>query len=129
MVMYRAEKVKRIGKMVKEPTIIGHDSGDILVISWGSTFGAVFSAVRQLQQESHNISMLHLRWLNPLPEILGHVIKNFKQVVVPELNTGQLLKLIRSEYLVDAVGINKIQGMPFTVKELYHSLSKTIGEL
>jgi 2-oxoglutarate ferredoxin oxidoreductase subunit alpha len=129
MVMYRAEKVKRIGKMVKEPTIIGHDSGDILVISWGSTFGAVFSAVRQLQQESHNISMLHLRWLNPLPEILGHVIKNFKQVVVPELNTGQLLKLIRSEYLVDAVGINKIQGMPFTVKELYRSLSKTIGEL
>lgn len=129
MVMYRAEKVKRVGKFVMEPNIIGPDSGDVLVVSWGSTYGAVYSAVKQLQKEGQNVSMLHLRWINPLPEILGQAVKNFKRVVVPELNTGQLLKIIRSEYLVDAVGINKIQGMPFTVKELLGSLTKIIGEI
>jgi 2-oxoglutarate ferredoxin oxidoreductase subunit alpha len=129
MVMYRAEKVKRVGKFVTEPNIIGPDSGDVLVVSWGSTYGAVYSAVKQLQKEGQNVSMLHLRWINPLPEILGQTVKNFKRVVVPELNTGQLLKIIRSEYLVDAVGINKIQGMPFTVKELLGSLTKIIGEI
>ena len=129
MVTLRAEKVKRVGKFVKEPEIFGRESGDVLVVSWGSTYGAVYSAVKQLQKEGQNVSMLHLRWINPLPEILGQAVKNFKRVVVPELNTGQLLKIIRSEYLVDAVGINKIQGMPFTVKELLGSLTKIIGEI
>ena len=127
MVQYRADKVQRIADVVDEPKLLGDESGDVLIVSWGSTYGAVFTAFNQLQDAGHRVSLLHLRWVNPLPKSLETHLRNFKKVVVPELNAGQLLALIRSKYLVDAIGINKIKGSPFTVRELKTAILKQIG--
>lgn len=127
MVQYRADKVQRVADIVDEPKLLGDENGDVLVVSWGSTYGAVFTAFNQLRDAGHRVSMLHLRWVNPLPKSLETHLRNFKKVVVPELNAGQLLSLIRSKYLVDAIGINKIKGSPFTVRELKTAILKQIG--
>ncbi len=127
MVQYRADKVQRVADFVDEPKLLGDENGDVLIVSWGSTYGAVFTAFNQLRDAGHRVSMLHLRWVNPLPKSLETHLRNFKKVVVPELNAGQLLSLIRSKYLVDAIGINKIKGSPFTVRELKTAILKQIG--
>jgi len=118
MVRIRAEKVARIAQDYPPTHVNGEPSGDVLVVGWGSSFGAITQAVDQLRAKGRSISSVHLRYLNPLPTDLGEIIKRFKKVIVPELNLGQLSKILRSEYLVDAKGINKIQGKPFKVSEL-----------
>ena len=118
MVRLRAEKVARVAQDYAPLQVDGEPSGEILVVGWGSTKGAITAAVQELRGKGRRISHLHLRNLNPLPRDLGDVLKRFEKVVVPELNMGQLLQLLRANYLVDAKGINKIQGKPFTVSEL-----------
>ncbi len=127
MVQLRAEKVKRVGQYVQEPQLVGPPEGEVLVVSWGSTYGAVLTAVKKLQQNGHKVSFYHLRWIHPLPTGLAAHLPKFNKILVPELNTGQLRLLLRSEYLVDAVGYNKVKGMPITVQELTEEILNLIG--
>jgi 2-oxoglutarate ferredoxin oxidoreductase subunit alpha len=118
MVRTRAEKVARIAQEIPPTQVHGGDEGDVLVVGWGGTHGAIFTAVSHLRAQGKAVSSVHLRYLNPLPPDLGAVLKRFKTVVVPELNLGQLVKVLRSTYLVDAQSITKVQGKPFKVSEL-----------
>lgn len=118
MVRVRAEKVERVAQDYAPLTVDGERTGDILVVGWGSTKGAITGAVEALRAKGRNISHLHLRNLNPLPRDLGDILVGFQTVVVPELNLGQLVQLLRAKYLVDAKPINKVQGKPFQVAEL-----------
>lgn len=114
----RAEKVARIADELPPTPIHGEPSGELLVIGWGGTYGVLRNAVENMRNEGFSVSHVHLRYLNPLPNDLGDILKRFDKVVVPELNLGQLLKLIREKYLIDAEGLNKIQGQPFHVYEV-----------
>ena len=118
----RAKKVAGIANFIPEQTIEGPDSGDLLVISWGGTYGAVRTAVRQCIAQGHKVAHAHLRYLNPFPKNLGDLISRYEKVLVPELNCGQLRFVLRGTYLVDAVGYNKIQGKPFLVSELVEQI-------
>lgn len=118
MVRLRAEKVARIAQDIPPTKVHGGDEGDVLVVGWGGTHGAIYTAVSHLRAQGKAVSSVHLRHLNPLPPDLGTILKRFKTVVVPELNLGQLQKILRSTYLVDAKSINKMQGKPFKVSEL-----------
>ncbi len=114
----RAEKVARIVQDVPPVEVDGPDRGDVLVVGWGSTAGAIASAVEDLRADGHSVSFAHLRWLNPLPANLGDVLRRFRRVLVPELNAGQLALLLRAKYLVDAESLTKVQGQPFKVSEI-----------
>jgi 2-oxoglutarate ferredoxin oxidoreductase subunit alpha len=128
MVRLRAEKIQRIGNFVEQPDIYGDPEGDVLIISWGSTYGTVLTTTERLRNEGKRISFYHLRWINPLPQKLDEYIKQFKKVLIPEINMGQLRQLIRSTYLVDAVGFNKVKGQPISVSELKAVINKMIEE-
>lgn len=123
----RAEKIQRIGHDAGELYVSGPKTGDVLVLGWGSTFGAITKAVNTMRERGHAVSHCHLRWLNPMHEDLGALLKGFKRVIVPEMNLGQLVKVIRSEYLVDAKAVTKVQGKPFTVSELCGHIEKALG--
>jgi len=128
MVRLRAEKIQRIANDIPELVVNGDDSGKVLVIGWGSTQGAINSAIESLQSRKLPVSSVHLRYLNPMPRNLGDIIRRFDHVLVPELNLGQLLLLIRARYLVDAVGLDKVQGKPFRVAEIVNAVEGLLGE-
>jgi len=94
------------------------------VLGWGSTYGAIKSAALQLQSEGHEVSHAHLRYVRPFPKNLGTILKNFEHVIVPEINNGQLVKIIRDEFFVDAKPYNKIMGIPITKTELLDVIKK-----
>jgi 2-oxoglutarate ferredoxin oxidoreductase subunit alpha len=127
MVRIRAEKVARVAQDFPALKVNGDPSGETLVVGWGSTYGAITQAVAQLRGKGRSVSSVHLRHLNPLPRDLGQILARFKRVLVPELNLGQLLKVLRAEYLVDARGINKVQGKPFKVSELVSQIEEHLG--
>jgi len=129
MMRTRAEKVQRIADFVEDPGIFGEEKGDILVVSWGSTFGTVRAVVEKLQHDGKKVSNFHLRWINPLPKSLGKYLKNFKYILVPEINLGQLVKIIRSEYLVDAQGYNVVRGLPLRTRDLKTKLEDILKGL
>jgi 2-oxoglutarate/2-oxoacid ferredoxin oxidoreductase subunit alpha len=114
----RAAKVAGIAKSLPPLDVIGERSGKLLVIGWGGTYGAITTAVETLRNEGHPVSSVHLRHINPLPPDLGEIIKGFDQVLVPELNLGQLSLVIRSQFLVDAQSMTKVKGRPFKVSEI-----------
>ncbi len=118
MVEIRAEKVKKIVNEIPPTNIYGAQEGELLILGWGGTFGAIRTVVENKYADGKAIGHVHLRFLNPFPSDLGDVLKRYKTVLIPELNTGHLRQLIRSEFLIDAVGLNKIQGQPFHVFEL-----------
>src|SRR5258708_38582532 len=117
MVRIGAAKVADRGQDIPDIEPGGDTAGDLLIIAWGSTHGAITAAVNAQRAEGRKIGHVHLRHLNPLPANLGDVIGRYKKVLVPELNMGQLLWVLRAKYLVDAVGLNKIQGRPFKQSE------------
>ena len=127
MVELRQEKINRIQHDIPPLEVFGEDHGDMLVVSWGGTYGACRSAVETLNEEGKKASHVHLRWINPLPKDLGEIIIGFKNVLVPEINLGQLLRLIRSEYLVDAQGLNLVRGRPIGASTIVETVKKTIG--
>jgi 2-oxoglutarate ferredoxin oxidoreductase subunit alpha len=127
MVRIRAAKVEAIRQDIPDVTPAGDPEGDLLLVSWGSTFGSVTLAVKEQREKGRKIGHLHLRHLNPLPGNVGEVLKRYKKVLVPELNMGQLLLLLRAKYLVDAVGLNKIQGRPFKQNELEQKIEEMLG--
>jgi 2-oxoglutarate ferredoxin oxidoreductase subunit alpha len=114
----RREKIERLASRIPPVEVEGPTSGDLLLLGWGGTYGAITTAGRNLRKAGLKVSCAHLRYLNPFPANLGEVLKGFKHVVIPELNTGQLRLLVRAKYLVDARGLNKIQGQPFLVEEI-----------
>jgi 2-oxoglutarate/2-oxoacid ferredoxin oxidoreductase subunit alpha len=118
MVHIRAQKVANIAKVIPPQEVFGPAKGEMLVISWGGTYGACHTAVDEAIKAGRKVAHCHLRHLNPFPANLGDIISNYESVLVPELNMGQLIQLIRHKYLVDAIGFNKVKGKPFSVGEL-----------
>ena len=103
------------------------NSGNLLVVSWGGTFGAVRSAVEKAQSQGISVSQIHLRYINPFPENLGELMLKFQQILVPELNSGQLSILLRNKYLIDSVGLNKVEGQPFTTDDILNKIIEMAG--
>ncbi|HVO25528.1 MAG TPA: 2-oxoacid:acceptor oxidoreductase subunit alpha [Candidatus Margulisiibacteriota bacterium] len=126
MVRVRARKVAGIAAEIPPTEIYGPPQGDVLVVGWGSTYGAITAAVQDLQRQGKPVSHVHLRYLNPLPGDLGDILRRFKKILVPEMNLGQLVKVLRAEYLVDAIGLNKIQGLPFKVSEITNRINRML---
>jgi 2-oxoglutarate ferredoxin oxidoreductase subunit alpha len=128
MVRIRAAKVAAIAQEIPRQQPAGDPEGDLLILAWGSTHGSITAAVRAQRGKGRRIGHLHLRYLNPLPRDLGDIIKRYKHVLVPELNMGQLLWVIRAKFLVDAVGLNKIQGRPFKQAEVEQMIEEVLGQ-
>jgi len=126
MVRLRAEKVERIANDIPPAKVEGEDTGDLLIIGWGSTYGAIKTAAINLRARGVHVSHLHLRHLNPMPKNVGEILSRFKIVLVPELNLGQLIKVLRSTYLVPAVGLNKVQGLSFKASEIEHKVKELL---
>jgi 2-oxoglutarate/2-oxoacid ferredoxin oxidoreductase subunit alpha len=129
MVKIRQEKVDKIADYIPEQKMdSGAEKGKLLVIGWGSTYGSIKSACAQLQAEGLSVSHAHIRYVRPFPKNLGDIIKNFDKVLIPELNNGQLVKIIRDVYMVDAKGYNKIMGIPFTKTELIDEMKEMLKD-
>ena len=124
----RAWKVSNIANDIDKLEIHGDESADTLVLGWGSTYGGITQAVNRLNEKGVKVASAHFVHLNPFPDNTLEVISKFKQVIIPELNTGQLLKLVREAFLVDARGINKVAGEPFTAQELTDKIEEIINE-
>lgn len=128
MVKIRQEKVDKIAEYIPEQKLdSGSEKGKILVLGWGSTYGAIKSAVSDIQAKGHAVSHAHLRYVRPFPKNLGEILKNFETVLIPEINNGQLIKIIRDVYFVDAKGYNKIMGVPITKTELVMKLEEMLS--
>jgi 2-oxoglutarate ferredoxin oxidoreductase subunit alpha len=127
MVRTRAQKIANIANEIPELPVNGPAEGDLLVIGWGGTYGAIMSAVGRCQRKGLKVASAHLRYLNPMPKNTGEILKRYKKVLVPELNCGQLLLLLRGKFLVDAVGLNKVQGRPFLVSEIEHKIEQMLS--
>jgi 2-oxoglutarate ferredoxin oxidoreductase subunit alpha len=127
MTKTRAAKIAGIANRLPEQQVdVGDETGDVLVVGWGSTYGAITQAVRQARTAGKSVSQVHLRHLVPFPRKLDVLLRGFKRVIVPEMNNGMLSKMLRSEYLVDAIGINKISGQPFKVAEIEAAIESAL---
>jgi 2-oxoglutarate ferredoxin oxidoreductase subunit alpha len=126
MTMVRRQKVENIAQAIPEQTVLGPATGDLLVVSWGGTYGAVRSAVERCQAQGRSVAHCHLRYLNPFPRNLGEILKRYRKVLVPELNAGQMQFLLRAKYLVDAQAFNKVKGKPFLVSELVERIEQLL---
>jgi len=127
MVKIRQEKIDKIAEYIPEQKIDnGPEKGKLLIIGWGSTYGAIKSAVVELLALGHSVAHAHLRYVRPFPKNLGDIIKNYEKVLIPEINNGQLIKIIRDVYFVDAKGYNKIMGVPITKTELVEEIKKYV---
>ncbi len=132
MVNIRQEKVERVAEFIPDVKVFNNDDGDadVLLIGWGSTYGAIREAAKELRQRGQKVANIHLRHLHPFPKNLGGILEGFrdKMVIVAELNKGQLRQLIRAKYLVDARGLNKVQGRPFTVGGVVDGVEQIMKE-
>jgi 2-oxoglutarate/2-oxoacid ferredoxin oxidoreductase subunit alpha len=124
MVRLRAEKIQRMQQDIPPIEVFGAPEGKVLVLGWGSTYGAITTAIELLREQGHAVSSAHLRYLNPFPSNLGEVLKGFETVIVPELNLGQLCMLIRAQFLVDAVSFSQVRGKPFKVSSLVNKIKE-----
>ncbi len=130
MVKIRQEKIDKVAKNIpKQQLDSGPETGKLLVLGWGSTYGSIKSACRQLQGEGIEVAHAHIKYMRPFPENLGDMIKGYEKVLVPELNNGQLVKIIRDQFFVDAKGYNKIMGIPFTRTELVEVIKEMMNDM
>jgi 2-oxoglutarate ferredoxin oxidoreductase subunit alpha len=129
MVHLRAEKVLRVQRDIPPVEVEGDLDADVLVLGWGSTWGAIGAAMATVRAEGHKVARTHIMHLNPLPADLGDVLRRYRKVLVPEMNMGQLTRVVRAEYLVDAECISKVQGQPFTGAELVARILSTLADL
>jgi 2-oxoglutarate ferredoxin oxidoreductase subunit alpha len=127
MVHLRQDKVNGIQKDIAPTEVVGPRTGKILLLGWGGTYGAITAAVERMT--GRGVASAHLRWLNPLPADLGDILKNYEKIVIPELNLGQLRRVIRAEFLVDAIGINKVEGLPFTPHEIVEKVEQILATM
>ena len=129
MVKIRAAKVAKIAEFIPDQEVVcGPSKGDVLVLGWGSTYGVIQSVVRELLAEGHDVAHTHLRYINPFPRNLGALLSNYKTVLIPEINNGQLSKVIRDEYLIPIEQYNKIQGVPITKAELKNHVLQLLNK-
>ena len=126
MVHLRAAKVEAIAQEIPDVVPAGDPDGDLLIVAWGSTYGAVTAALKAQREKGQRIGHVHLRYLNPLPRNLGEVLKRYRTVLVPEMNMGQLVMVLRAKYLVDAHSYSKIQGRPFKQSEIEAKIEELI---
>ena len=129
MQLLRAEKVARIALDIPPLEVFGPPQGELLILGWGSTYGAIRSAVERLQEQGRKVAHAHLRHLNPFPTNTGDVVRAYNRVLIPELNMGQLRMLIRSMFLVDAEGFNLVRGKPFQISEIQAKAEQVLGDL
>lgn len=129
MVQVRAEKIKRVADDIPDQEVVGEKTGDLLVISWGGTFGATYSAVNEVRKQGKKVSHAHIRYINPMPKNLGDIVKGFKEVLVCELNCGQMRDVINARYDCHPKGYNKVQGLPFKISELVGVINKELESL
>ena len=122
----RAGKVANIANDIPQLEIDGDEDAEILVLGWGSTFGSIRAAARRSRLDGHKVACLHLRYLNPLPNNLGDLLRSYDKILIPELNTGQLLKVIRAEFLIDATGLSKVAAEPFKVSEITEKILEMV---
>jgi len=127
MVKMRAAKIERIADDIPLQEIEGDKEGDLLVIGWGSTYGSIKSAVTAARAKGQSVSHVHIKYLNPFPRNLGEILYKFKNILVPEINNGQLIKLLRAKYLVPAVGFNVIKGLPLRSEEIEQKIDSILG--
>ena len=128
MTNIRAQKIANIADDIPLQTVEGREKGELLVLSWGGTYGSCVTAVQRCLQEGLSVGHAHLRYLNPLPKNLEEILNRFDRVLVPELNMGQLRMLIRGRFLKDAVGLNKVKGKPFAVVEIVQKIKSLLAE-
>ncbi len=125
----RVEKVAGIAASIPPLVVDGDEDADVLVVGWGSTYGPIRQAVRKVRESGREVARAHLRHLNPFPPNTGELLARYQRIVVPEMNTGQLVRMLRAEYLVDARGYNRVRGLPFTTQELAAELTAHIDEV
>ena len=129
MTKLRSEKVRRVAQEIPATMVNGPTPGDLLVVGWGGTYGAITAAVEDAQREGKSVASVHLRYLNPLPPDLGQILKQYRRVLVPEINLGQLVRVLRAEYLVDAVGFNQVRGQPLSTQDIHDAIDQVLEEL
>jgi 2-oxoglutarate ferredoxin oxidoreductase subunit alpha len=127
MIELRAQKVANVALDAPRQAVEGPEEGKLLVLGWGGTYGALATAVRRMWERGESVAHAQLRYLNPLPENLGDLVKRYDKVLVAELNRGQLRSLVRSRYLVDADGMSKMTGRPFTVAEVVERIEHLLN--
>src|SRR5580704_3352965 len=127
MVRIRAAKVEGIVQDIPDLVPAGDPDGDLLIVAWGSTYGAVTAGMKAARAKGHRVGHVHLRHLNPFPRNLGEILGRYRKVLVPEMNMGQLLMMLRAKFLVDAQGYNKIQGQPFKQSEIEAKIEEILG--
>jgi len=126
MVRFRAEKVARIANDIPDVQVIGESEGKLLVLGWGSTYGPILTAVQRAQAQGLSVSCAQLRHLSPFPRNLGDVLSRFDRILIPEMNLGQLLLLVRARYLIDAVGLHQVTGRPFKISEIEEKIMELV---
>ena len=127
MVNYRLEKVRRVANDIPNVTVCGPESGKLLILGWGGTYGPIYQALSELESQGIRVSHAHLNYLNPFPRNLVEVLGRFEKILIPELNMGQLIVLLRNQFPgVNAVGLNKVQGQPFKVFEVVQKVKELL---
>ncbi len=126
MILTRRKKIDNIVETIPPLAVHGDPSGDLLVLGWGSTYGAITTAVERCRAKGMKVSNAHLRYLDPMPKNTGDVLRAFKKVLIPEMNLGQLITLIRARFLVDAIGLNKVEGKPFMIHEVQARIEEVL---
>jgi 2-oxoglutarate ferredoxin oxidoreductase subunit alpha len=127
MINTRAKKVENVAQIIPLQEVEGPERGDLLILSWGGTYGACKTAVETCLNQGLSVAHAHLRWLNPFPRNLEKILRSYKKVLIPELNLGQLRMFIRSKFLIDAQGLNKVKGQPFAVQEVVDEIRRQLG--
>jgi 2-oxoglutarate ferredoxin oxidoreductase subunit alpha len=123
----RQMKIELVSQDIPPTAIIGRMDADLLILGWGSTYGAIRQAVQNMEEKGFSAACVHLRYLNPMPSDLGSVLKKFKQVVIPENNGGQLQMLIQARYKINTIGMHKVKGLPFSVSEIEDKIKEIMG--
>jgi 2-oxoglutarate ferredoxin oxidoreductase subunit alpha len=126
MINLRANKVAKIADYIPEQKLFGADKGDVLIVSWGGTYGATYQAVNKLKEQGKQVSLMHMKYINPMPKNVETILKNFKKIVVCELNMGQLKNILNAKFNCGALGYNKVQGQPFKIRELVQMIEKEL---
>ncbi len=127
MVCTRRKKIDNIAETIPPMEVFGDSSGDLLVLGWGSTYGPITTAVERCRAKGRKVSSAHLRYLDPMPKNVGEVLSKFRTILIPEMNLGQLLAHIRAKYLVNAIGLNKVQGKPFMIQEIVEKVEELLN--